>query len=491
MVSKPIKIKDYMHPIENVRFELMKESEDKIQGRKGFIFKGFVTEKARIEQYLAEKSKYAVIEEKSRISSPNPNEKSKRKSGLDSKYSYVQPQMRFKPRTELERIFDAINEYSYGRVSKDVINKQLRKLDLNNVKKFKNANFEDEMEEENDKILYTLREKRKQQVAEINLDKLIKEKERQENMGKIDEENQIINDEDVSCNGSSLFRDKFKSKRKMVDNSAAKNLMKEYHYKTHFKAASQVAARNISTADNKSHISLDLNGNVILSTNSNDENALNTNISNFNTINHNIMYKTMGINFRNAQHNLNNKFNNTSKTGFGNFNSLNNKNDTHTSPKKNKSSNYNNNPMNKIEDSIPQNLNQMSKTGMNFTQQNNGFDLFQKFSKKFSLDEENLDIIECNPLLYNLNMNPLKKNGNDESHDQDKLNYLLRLASQKKDEPVVVQKKGVKFFKNLKDGKRKVNSTISENPNKFFKNYGTENEDQEIKRGKFYFLNDS
>jgi hypothetical protein len=131
----------------------------------------------------------------------------------------------------------------------------------------------------------------------------------------------------------------------------------------------------------------------------------------------------------------------------------------------------------------------MSRTGTNFNPYN-GVNIFQKFSKKFSLDEENLDIIECNPLLYNLNMNPLKKTADDENHDQEKLNYLLRLANQKKDEPIISLKKGVKFLKNLKDGKRKVNSMIGENPNKFFKNYGHENEDPEVKRGKKKFKYD-
>jgi hypothetical protein len=255
MATKPIKIKDYMHPIENVRFELMKETENKIQGRKGFIFKGFVTEKERIEQYLAEKNKYLELEQKiNEKSSKNNSPKKKASSNYASKYTYVQPQMRFKPRTELERIFDAINEYSYGRVSKDLINKQLRKLDLNNVKKFKNSSMNDEDDEENEKLFNnTLRDKRRQQIAESHLEKLIKENDRHEM-----DEGDLANysHDDNSGNGSSLFRDRFKSKRKLVDNSAAKNLMKEYHYKTHFKAATAVASKrklDKSNNENKSH----------------------------------------------------------------------------------------------------------------------------------------------------------------------------------------------------------------------------------------------
>jgi hypothetical protein len=48
MATRPFVIKDYINPVENPRVELMKETDLQIQGRKGFIFKGFVTEKERI-----------------------------------------------------------------------------------------------------------------------------------------------------------------------------------------------------------------------------------------------------------------------------------------------------------------------------------------------------------------------------------------------------------------------------------------------------------
>ncbi len=38
--------------------------------------------------------------------------------------------MRFRARTDLERIYDAVNGYSLGRASKWIINKQLKELDL-------------------------------------------------------------------------------------------------------------------------------------------------------------------------------------------------------------------------------------------------------------------------------------------------------------------------------------------------------------------------
>lgn len=272
MASKPIKIKDYRHPIENVRFELMKETEDKIQGRKGFIFKGFVTEKERIEQYLAEKNKYLELEQKINEKSLNNNSPKKNSSKYSSKYTYIQPQMRYKPRTELERIFDAINEYSYGRVSKDLINKQLRKLDLNNVKKMKNSSMHDEEDQENEKLFnHTIRDKKKQLIGELNLEKLVKDNDRQE----MDEADYVnYSHEENSGNGSSLFRDRFKSKRKMVDNSAAKNLMKEYHYKTHFKAATSVASKKkLEKSNNENNPNLTTASNENLETQTKNDNS--------------------------------------------------------------------------------------------------------------------------------------------------------------------------------------------------------------------------
>lgn len=48
MVQSPIKVKEFIHPIENPRLEFFQEEDVKIKGRRGFIFKGFKTEKERI-----------------------------------------------------------------------------------------------------------------------------------------------------------------------------------------------------------------------------------------------------------------------------------------------------------------------------------------------------------------------------------------------------------------------------------------------------------
>lgn len=48
MAKKPKELKDYKGPIENTREIMLREEDDKIQGRRGFVFKGYKTEKERI-----------------------------------------------------------------------------------------------------------------------------------------------------------------------------------------------------------------------------------------------------------------------------------------------------------------------------------------------------------------------------------------------------------------------------------------------------------
>jgi hypothetical protein len=79
MASHPRRIKDYMNPVESTRAELMKENDPKIQGRKGFIFKGFITEKERIvTKILFINRKTIWRKEKNAMMIPNMTKKTER-----------------------------------------------------------------------------------------------------------------------------------------------------------------------------------------------------------------------------------------------------------------------------------------------------------------------------------------------------------------------------------------------------------------------------
>jgi hypothetical protein len=158
--------------------------------------------------------------------------------------------MRFKPRTDLERIFEAINEYSYGRVNKEIIDKQLKALELNYMKKVENEN---EDEEEDDSYY-----RRNEQEARDEYKALIEERMRQDAVSNIKIEDpslqrKITKSDFNKTHGSFGQHYKHHFKRKFVDNSGAKSLMKEYHQKTHFKAATiyTLKSNNLSNSQNE------------------------------------------------------------------------------------------------------------------------------------------------------------------------------------------------------------------------------------------------
>jgi hypothetical protein len=129
----------------------------------------------------------------------------------------LQPTMRYKPRTELERIYDSANLNSFGRVEKNLINQQLKSLDFLDYKK------PSQEEDQYDIPVY-------QGSNKLKLSSRID-----------NSSNKTISDKNFkslsSSSTSNIFKKK-KAKRKFVDNSMAKNIMKDLHVKTHFKAAS-------------------------------------------------------------------------------------------------------------------------------------------------------------------------------------------------------------------------------------------------------------
>ena len=114
--------------------------------------------------------------------------------------------MRYKPRTDLERIFDAINKYSYGRSDKEIINKQLKNLALGEPEI-------SELEDEIDTIEKPVNSDNGEEIK-----------------------NNLMTDANLVQTHLSK-----RVKRKRVDNSDAKNLLKDYHNKTHFKATADIS----------------------------------------------------------------------------------------------------------------------------------------------------------------------------------------------------------------------------------------------------------
>ena len=239
MISDPYKIQN-SDPKKNFSYRPINEVK-----KQNIKLKPFVTDKARIEKYikshLEEHEKY----KKNKISitcedynnTPNKNNDEKRCFSENTKKlhnnnsssnslnmeKYLQPIMKFKPRTDLERIFDSVNLNYYGRIDRNLVNEQLKSSLL----------------------------KEKLKVNPETLRYLIKEKQRLEQGPKTNEIKELIsnmdniihiNKEIISKRNQKNFSysgEKAKNhriKRRNMNNFLAKNILSEYQRKTHFKA---------------------------------------------------------------------------------------------------------------------------------------------------------------------------------------------------------------------------------------------------------------
>ena len=129
---------------------------------------------------------------------------------------FLQPSMRYKPRTDLERVFDIVNHYNFGSANRKIINNQLKNLELSGPQNNKKPFYEENLNNVN----------KKQEVITTMANN------NQEHIKKVEKGDGTENMEDTSS--FALKR----TKRKTVDNSEAKNILKDLYFKTHFKAAS-------------------------------------------------------------------------------------------------------------------------------------------------------------------------------------------------------------------------------------------------------------
>ena len=139
--SLKIEVKDLTEKALNFREELLKLED----GKKPFIFKGFKTEEDRVKDAIRNNS-FLFNEpltdrtntknfEKNEILDYNTNPNSERtlKNQLDyiiDKKIIVQPEMRFKARTDLERVYDAIRARISRENERNILKRQLKNIGL-------------------------------------------------------------------------------------------------------------------------------------------------------------------------------------------------------------------------------------------------------------------------------------------------------------------------------------------------------------------------
>ncbi len=237
--------------------------------QKPFIFKGYKTEEDRIKETLnqngflyniiqdskkkkekeKEKKSLSDNEDKFNFDIPNHISPRKRKSIIEEeklkdlvKHNIlIQPQMRFKARTDLERVYDALRGKVFRDNEKNIIDRQLKNINLNIYQKpqdiLKKMSFnlsEDEIKEDNKE------EKRTYKIKPNPIMEEFKKKEKEKDVNHL-----------IYGNGN-LFYDPRKDyyskpwKRNMDLNSEAEGILSEYHIKTHFKACAEVAEKKIN-----------------------------------------------------------------------------------------------------------------------------------------------------------------------------------------------------------------------------------------------------
>jgi len=244
MIDHPITLKEYAMPsLNTTRQDYINDKNRKYGGSSKFSFRKYKTDKERLEDLLrvkAENQKHVdFLKEKENVNQENPK----------NYYSIVQPTMRYKPRTDIERIYCTVNEYSYGKISKDIVNDQLSKLDLNNLKK----------KEEDHTMENSLLDKYKN-IDEHVIEELQTQKDFLNRQGYNEKNSETVkqiemilsncqqkaneikttsgNSDDKGSGNKSMNKTVIKNQ---INSDAAKMLMGEYNMKTFFKAASVIS----------------------------------------------------------------------------------------------------------------------------------------------------------------------------------------------------------------------------------------------------------
>ena len=202
-------IKDYKSAMQNSRMAYLEETSDKIKGRKGFLFGGFKSEKQRVKETVKlNEMLYGTLNPPK---TNNEIEKEERRKNIifEKHKNFSQPQMRYKPRTDLERIFELINARN---------TKVNYKINQNKFDKLKQENEESEL---NNNYLVKRNQNIKKEMSESHLIPIKKIKPKK--------------DSEINFNSSYL------SSRFLNINNEAKKLINNSKYKTNFKAVISIA----------------------------------------------------------------------------------------------------------------------------------------------------------------------------------------------------------------------------------------------------------
>lgn len=476
MAQSPKVIKDHQKAVTSTRKELYDEENHKILAGKGFVLKQFKTEKQRLQEQLNTQEALDLREDIlnmlplgsefqniSQLSKSNVDNILKLKAFYDKKNKLLnqsklnQPNMRFTAKNNLERLFDSLNIYSYGRVDKDQIERRKKQFGFkkNNIKN-NEYNSSDDDDDDDSREKSEMNEKEIEASANYNNNRYNKK------------------------NGHKVLKiDDKKIMQKHDQNSQVRHIMSDLHEKTHFKGASgftlwkNTSISNRLAIDDEIKNDSDDNGNYYKHINTNGKNNSNSKFKDTSWEKFQLKRFKSQLNFTPyniSPNNKNNIVNNLTKQKVQFEMNLTN------SSGKNIRGEYSNNITNRA--STVENSYRFEDYINNVNDSLNHNYLLNK------LDIEE-DLAKSNPLLYNLTLNTYKKKyENRDETDKNKLNYIKRIAfdadlnnGKKKDlsNKVYIKKLFSKNDYDRKLSKRK--SLLETDPVAFFEKYKDNIED--------------
>ena len=175
------------------------------------------------------KDKNKILNTNYKVSSPNKTINKyllyQSKNNKNNNNLISQPTMRYKPRTDLERVYDVLNGYNYDAKSRDIIERQLKSINLYDYKKPGES-------------IHNSDKKEKEEYSKSTRTLISKSQRNPKRKKKFD----LYKTNKIYYNPKN---DEYKPWQRREDlNTEAYGLLSSYHYKTHFKAAEEIAESN-------------------------------------------------------------------------------------------------------------------------------------------------------------------------------------------------------------------------------------------------------
>lgn len=162
--------------------------------------------------------------------------------------SIIQPKMRFKPRSDMERVFDELNASpSFGKLNYKILDRHLSKLNLNKPIIDEQEDYEDDDlgQDPDDGYKNLMKYARLQQkyFNTINTSSSMNKK-KNAFISPPHSNKTLSASECLQIKARGLLKKQYSSaQRNLKLNKEAKKIMSDLHFKTHFKATAEIASQ--------------------------------------------------------------------------------------------------------------------------------------------------------------------------------------------------------------------------------------------------------